>query len=261
MRADLASDQGVAAGAERGGGMPPEAGGACLLNPVQPPANLVQGAPAERLFQEPLVARVTGVRKAILVAHRKDRLAKGVDWTLERNVVAYTAVGLEKLLAALGLQAAALAWPAPGEGQHSGEVDEAAEEASDGAGEAFSAPGDGAEKSAVAPAAGADFARNVRPPVTAWPWPRATAAAVVAEQVLAIQETLPCEFVVRRLSHNPTLLQCVGEAEREVLVRVATNANFIPGMKLRARPPAKGGGIAARVYSLVGHCPRWKGRW
>lgn len=65
-------------------------------------------------YPETLVARVVGVKKKRLAALRGEKLERGADWQFEdpRVGVVYTADGLKKLCALLGLDAAALAWPA-----------------------------------------------------------------------------------------------------------------------------------------------------
>lgn len=65
-------------------------------------------------YPETLVARVVGVKKKRLAALRGQNLARGADWLFEdpRVGVTYTDAGLKKLLGLLGLDAAALRWPA-----------------------------------------------------------------------------------------------------------------------------------------------------
>lgn len=196
------------------------------------------------IYSEPLVARVTGLSKSLIVGKRKASLVKGADWDVDRNTVCYTEAGLKKLLGALGLSGAVLAWPAEGEGQEGGAAEEPAGGASDCAGEAVEQPTEVEltdEKLAVL-AAGA-----IEP-----------AADSVAKAVAEIQDADLVELTVKKISHNPTILHAAGADGVVVAVRVVSNANFLPGMKLKARPPVKG---SMPVYSMVGHCPRWRGRF
>lgn len=224
------------AGAQTGGeGGRAAAGGVVCSNPVISERNFPQGG----LLPEPLVARVIGMKKRRLVATRKQRLAKGDDWALVRNVVSYTPTGLEKLLAALGLSGAAFAWPAPGEWSDADQEPEAAGGAIDGAGEAL------AESPKI---------------VLALPAPGSTArdqAAALGAQVAKLEAGKVEELAVVRIFGNPALLEAARADGTKVRVRVASNANFIRGMKLKARTPAAG----APVWDLVGHCPRWRGRY
>lgn len=75
-------------------------------------------------FTEPLVARVTGVKKSVLAHARRTRLVQGEvatasavegrDWFLdERQQVVYSRGGLAKLLTSLGIEFAGLDWTAP----------------------------------------------------------------------------------------------------------------------------------------------------
>jgi hypothetical protein len=66
------------------------------------------------------------------------------------------------------------------------------------------------------------------------------------------------ELRVVALSRNPAILQATPDGgATTVCVRVRSNANFLPGMPLRARAPAPG----ASLYHFEGQCPRWKGRY
>lgn len=57
-------------------------------------------------YPEQLVARATGVKRPAIVDVRKRRMVKGPDWVMVDGQVCYTAAGLEKLCAALKLDAA-----------------------------------------------------------------------------------------------------------------------------------------------------------
>lgn len=223
---------GAATGGEGGRAL---AGGAVCLNPVISERNFPQGG----LLPEPLVARVIGVKKRRLVATRKQRLAKGDDWALVRNIVSYTPAGLEKLLAALGLSGAAFAWPAPGEWSDADHEPEAGGEALDGAGEALAE----SPKIALALPAPGHTARDQ--------------AAALGAQVVKIEAGKVEQLTVVRIFGNPSLLEAARDDGTRVRVRVAKNENFIRGMKLKARLPAAG----SPVWDLVGHCPRWRGRY
>jgi len=68
------------------------------------------------------------------------------------------------------------------------------------------------------------------------------------------------ELIVTRGCLNPRILVATlpgaGKAQdQQVRVKVKSNVNFRPKMKLRARP------IDAEFYELVGRCPRYPGRW
>ncbi|MFA6959918.1 MAG: hypothetical protein WC205_04105 [Opitutaceae bacterium] len=207
------------------------------------------------IYSEPLVARVTGLSKSLIVGKRKASLVKGADWDVDRNTVCYTEAGLKKLLGALGLSGAVLAWPAEGEGQVGGSDEEPEGEASDGAGEAVAQPpqpGPVVEKLAVGP--------TCPPPAVGLPGVliEEATADTVAKAVAKIQDADLVELTVKKISFNPTILHAAGADGVVVTVRVTSNANFLPGMKLKARPPVKG---AVQVYSMVGHCPRWRGRF
>lgn len=63
------------------------------------------------------------------------------------------------------------------------------------------------------------------------------------------------ELTVKRIFPNVQLLLATTAAGREVRVRVRDNQNFIPKMKLKARP------IGPEFYQMEGRCPRFKGRY
>lgn len=227
MRSDLESVGSgpsieVARGTQTGGeGVATPAGGGVCSNPVTPERNLPQSA----LLPEPLVARVIGIKKHRLVTTRKQHLAKTTDWLPERNVVCYTPSGLKKLLGVLGLSEAAFTWPAAGECSGTWADDEAAPEAPGGAGGA------------------------VLSVLLALPAPGTTARDYAASRIE--------ELTVRRIFGNPSLLEATRANGEAVRVRVQSNAKFITGMKLKARAPSDG----PQLWYLVGHCPRWKGRY
>jgi hypothetical protein len=65
---------------------------------------------------------------------------------------------------------------------------------------------------------------------------------------------------VLRLCANPRLVLCAYQdegLERRVLVRVGRNANFMPGMELKAMRPAR----ETEVWGYQGKLPRLRGRW
>jgi hypothetical protein len=65
---------------------------------------------------------------------------------------------------------------------------------------------------------------------------------------------------VLRICANPRLVLCVyqdGGFERRALVRVGRNANFMPGMELKAIRPAR----ETEVWGYAGRLPRLRGRW
>jgi hypothetical protein len=65
---------------------------------------------------------------------------------------------------------------------------------------------------------------------------------------------------VLRCCPNPRLILCGyrdGGLERRVLVRVGRNANFMPGMELKAIRPER----EAEPWGYQGRLPRLRGRW
>ena len=65
---------------------------------------------------------------------------------------------------------------------------------------------------------------------------------------------------VLRLCANPRLVLCGYQdngLERRVLVRVGRNANFMPGMVLKAMRPAR----ETEPWGYQGKLPRLRGRW
>lgn len=194
-----------------------------------------------RTFPEPMVARVIGVAKPRLVALRKTKLTRDTDWTLAKAVVVYTEAGLAKILAELGLAETAFTWPeAEMVGQDSDNADGHAPAATDGA--------DEATESATKP----ELAKNSAD----------GAVAAVAKAVDAVKShdarLALVDLVVVRTSRNPSILYAVpAEGGEEVPVKVASNMNFIAGMRLQARAEGAGGSL----YFLEGRCPRWRGRY
>jgi hypothetical protein len=68
------------------------------------------------------------------------------------------------------------------------------------------------------------------------------------------------EVKVLRLCANPRLVLCTYQdegLERRVLVRVGRNANFMPGMELKAIRPAR----ETEPWGYAGRLPRLRGRW
>lgn len=181
---------------------------------------------AEQVFAEPLVARVTGIRRPALKKARLANLQKGTDWWLADSVVTYGAEGLKKLLVSLGLNAGDLTWPEGVVGPEGGGTPERA---------AFAPPDPTAEASVE-------------------PGP----AEIVAQATAAVPTRALRELVVRKVAWNPTIvLASPGDAQEEVRVRVRDNKNFRPGMVLRAREPEDAGGL----WFMEGNCPRFPGRY
>lgn len=177
------------------------------------------------LYPEPLVARVTGVNRHVLAAARRMHLQKGDDWTLENSVTCYLPSGLKKLLAALGLSDAALAWP--------------------------DAPTATDDRSATPPDVTPDPEKNPVPPAP-------SAVATRVDAVGAGDSARPLvDLKVTAISRNPSIVHAAATGRPAVLVRVRTNMNFVVGMPIRARAPAPGG----TLYFFEGQCPRWKGRY
>ena len=177
-------------------------------------------------YAETLVARVTGVKKKVVAeARHESGLMRGPDWILSNSCVHYTPAGLEKICGALGIDSSALEWR-----------DDAAR--SDDRGEETQA--------SRATGAGLD----------ATPEKIAVAVETVAAAVAQItRETpVPVEIRIARLSRNPrVLIGQLGEAFVTVMVR--DSKNFLPGMVVRADR------IDELRYTMVGNCPRWRGRW
>ena len=190
-------------------------------------------------LQEPTVARAVGISKARLVAFRKNSLEREVDWRLEGAVVTYTAGGLEKLLAGLGLAADAFK-PAVFEeavfarrGPESEQIEaiggggEATEMAEEGAGNGY----------------GAEIQR------------------AVIETVDRVAARVAVELRVVRQARNPRIVLATTPQTPGVELRVVVreNRNFLPGMTLRAKPADDTADTT--LYYLDGRCPRWRGRW
>ncbi len=179
-------------------------------------------------YGEPLVARVTGVARHKLKLVRDKSLEKPADWSLEKSVVTYSERGLEKLLSELGLVREGLDLPQiptflpPGLSSPSVEAGPPESLDTQGSGDAVA----GSDKKF-------------------WMVRRA-----VAERALV-------ELRVVKLTRNPRLLMArAGEDGEPVRVRVRSNANFRPGMKLKAREPEDADG----AWAMEGRCPRFPGR-
>ena len=225
-------------------------------------------------YAEPMVARVSGVKKALLVKTRKAALLRETDWVLDGAVVAYTPAGLKKILDLLGVDGAALAWPTAGAPDTPQTEEEAREEAADGGAEASQpivetptpTPAEPADESAPADLAlGAEaFLRLSQAHADKNPGERRPdAAAVIAAGIALQQAALDAREVqtltITRISRNPILVHARLEGDPvERTIRVRTNINFLPRMTITARPPAAGG---APVWFHVGNCPRWRGRY
>jgi hypothetical protein len=196
-------------------------------------------------YAEPMVARVIGVQKSRLVSVRKLKLARDVDWLLEKAVVVYTEAGLAKILVELGLANGAFLWPtAENEGQAGCAEREAEIEATDGLGEAIETEVE-PEKIAVIAAAVATFS----------PGELVSSLAIAIDKVAARSLV---DLVLVRTSRNPMIVYATPAAGgEEVPVKVANNAHFIPGMHLTARAPVEG----SSLYYLEGRVPRWRGRY
>lgn len=181
-------------------------------------------------YPEPLVARVTGIGRPRLKKARLANLTKGPDWWLAESTVTYGTDGLKKLLLALGLNAADLAWPEPPTPPDvPPEPDRPASAALD----------------PTAESAEADSAT-------------VAVAEVVVEKIVAEAAPALRELVVRKIAWNPSIVMAWDAAtEREVRVRVRSNVNFRPGMVLRARAPEQADGL----WFMEGNCPRWPGRY
>ena len=77
----------------------------------------------------------------------------------------------------------------------------------------------------------------------------------------SVRETEPISLLITSL--RPPMNPHIVEATRKdnggesVRVRVRDNANFLPGMEIRARPDEE----YPDVFVLVGRTPRYLGRW
>ena len=188
-------------------------------------------------FPEPLVARTLGVQKGRIASLRRVKLARDVDWQLEKSVVVYTQAGLDHLITELGLAGRVYTWPDQSSPESAGGPPEPQIEASGDTGKALEEqipP----EKIAVITAA---------------------ALAAGVERVVEIREAdALVGLTVTRTSLNPTIVfASIPGSDAEVPVRVASNVNFMAGMAIHARPPAAGG----TLHYFEGRCPRWRGRW
>lgn len=176
-------------------------------------------------FPEPMVARVAGVKKAVLAALRREHLVKDTDWQLAGAVVHYTQSGLERVLRHAGIDAKAFSWPmdlkpgVPSTDSDSGDAPEATAPKPDAAAQAVS-----------------DEIERV--------------ADAVAARALA-------QLFVRSVPKNPKILFCSLASGEVVPVRVRENKNFRAGMFLKAREPGPG----STAYNHEGNCPRFPGRY
>ncbi len=179
-------------------------------------------------YPEPLVARVTGVNRSDLADTRRRALTKDVDWRLVNAVVTYSPAGLEKLLSAAGIDLAALTWPEPSGAQNGG-------------------------AHALNPTAAApDPAQSsIAPPAT-------EPLAVVTAACENVSAGALLELTVTEVLRNPTIVRATAPGDvKQLTVRVRDNRNFLPGMKLKARAT----GSRDEIFHMVGHCPRWRGRY
>lgn len=189
-------------------------------------------------YPEPMVARATGVAKRVLAATRQARLTKGVDWALSsKAVVEYTPEGLEKICAALRLDAALVrAMPAEAapQAQFACRPPVVPERAAggDACGIEASAGGGGAVEAEI---------------------PRA--AVVVAEVVQKLPEPPAPEWLeVTRTVINPQIVMArVRGAGPEVAVRVRSFLTWLPGCWMQARR------AGAALFIHEGRAPRWRG--
>jgi hypothetical protein len=72
-------------------------------------------------------------------------------------------------------------------------------------------------------------------------------------------ERAEVKMKILRICANPRLVLCVyqdEELERRVLVRVGKNANFLPGMELKALRPER----ETEPWGYAGRLPRFRGR-
>jgi hypothetical protein len=175
---------------------------------------------------EPLVARVTGVKKSQLATLRQALLSKGPHWDLERNVVVYSREGLEKIFPRLGLRFEDFPWT-----QNQASADDSDDTPDETPIDAtLSAPGTTA--------------------------PQSEAIAPATKQAVTIEERRLLSGQVVRLSRNPIMLIAKVE-DQEVCVRVRENKNFLPGMEVLIREPGPG----SELWYFEGRLPRWKGRY
>ena len=189
-------------------------------------------------YPEPMVARATGVAKRVLAATRQARLTKGADWTLSsKAVVEYTPEGLEKICAALRLDAA-LVRGAPADAvpqaQFACRPPVVAERAVglDACGIEATACGGGAVEAMVA-----------------------EVAEVVAVAVEKLPEPPAAEWLeVTRTVINPQIVMARVEGEGpEVAVRVRSYLTWLPGCWMQARR------AGAALFIHEGRAPRWRG--
>lgn len=189
-------------------------------------------------YPEPMVARATGVAKRVLAAARQAKLTKGLDWALSsKAVVEYTPDGLEKICAALRLDAALVRGaPAevPAQAQFAARPPVVAERAAgmDACGIEASACGGGAVEAELS-----------------------SVVAVVAVAVEKLPEPPAPEWLeVTRTVINPQVVMArVSGAGPEVAVRVRSFLTWLPGCWMQARR------AGAALYIHEGRAPRWRG--
>jgi hypothetical protein len=232
----------------------------------------------ETTYAEPLVARVLGPKKAVLVGVRHVMLKKGRDWRLVDGVVHYTAAGLSAMCRHLKLDEQLVVDAAKnspsGAGSPANDPTAAApagarQEASAAAGVASSSISSGQKEGPVN-----EHPLNQSPPdrnPAGQPFRTASMmtsaelderrqfarrdpAATIAAAVTARVSSEPVYVDVTGCSPNPLIVFGTVDGV-PVRVRVRNNSTFTRGLVLRAKQSAGD----PTVYLMIGNPPRWKG--
>lgn len=194
-------------------------------------------------FTEPLVARVTGVKKSVLAHARRSRLTgadspETGDWHLDKQVVTYSRPGLLKLLTGLGIEFAALDWSG-------GVIEPSAPKKS--AGQATAGGGEAAARPLQQDDDNPPTTTGLKPDVAAVP-PKSPTLPAPSEKI--------ADLTVLRVT-GPHRLTARTPAGERVALSVQTSENFIRGM---VAPGCRRSGDNS-LWTFTGRLPRRKGKW
>lgn len=192
------------------------------------------------MISEETCAVRLGLTRVVLASMRREHLKEDTDWVKDGKKIVITKAGLARVTEILGLNGA--------EVPSLGVTNDPASQHSDNGG-------------STPPGAAAGFAdyeagRVVDLDRALEEVPPASINSVVG--ALSAPEPEPVTLVVT--SKRPPRNSHIVEAklgEQLVRVRVKDNANFLPGMEIRARQDED----YADMFVLVGRTPRYKGRW
>jgi hypothetical protein len=199
-------------------------------------------------FTEPLVARVSGVKKSVLAHARRTRLVQGEvatatavegrDWFLdERQQVIYSRAGLAKLLTGLGIDFASLDWTSAASAKSP-----------------VKATSERIENKAPIPTGGA----TETPTMPTNPRIEASVGAPAPEKSAALSDSLEkfADLTVLRVT-GPHRLTARGPGGVNVALSVQRSENFIRGMVV---PGCRRSGESG-LWTFTGRLPRRRGKW